>query len=98
MGKVVLSRKGTTQGDPLAMAMDALAVVALLRSIRTAGAAQVWFADDASASGYLESLRQWWDALVDKGPAYGYFPDVQNTWLVVKQHCVSKARTVFEGT
>ena len=70
-------REGTTQGDPLVMAMYSLVVVPLLRSIRTARAAQVWFAGDVSVSGYLDSLRQWWDALVDKGPAYGYFPNAQ---------------------
>ena len=83
MGKVILSREGTTQGDPLAMAMYALAVVPPLRSIRIVGAAQVWLAEDASASAYLDSLRQWWDALVDKGPAYGYFPNApkKRGWL-----------------
>ena len=98
MGKVILSRGGTTQGNPLAMAMYALAVVPLLRSIRTAGAALMWFADDVSASGYLDSPRKWWDALIDKGPANEYFPNGQKTWLVVKQHCVDKAQTAFEGT
>ena len=59
MGKVILSKEGTTQGDPLAMAMYALAVVPLLHAIATQGALQVWFADDASAGGRLLALRSW---------------------------------------
>ena len=59
MGKVILSKEGTTQGDPLAMAMYALAVVPLVHAIATQGALQVWFADDASAGGRLLALRSW---------------------------------------
>ena len=51
--------EGTTQGDPLAMAMYAVAVVPLVRSISTRGASQVWFADDSSAGGRLLALRLW---------------------------------------
>ena len=71
MGQVIFSQEGTTQGDPLAMAMYALAVVPLLRSIHTDGASQVWFTDDASGSGILNALRQWWDCLIQQGPAFG---------------------------
>ena len=47
-----------TQGDPLAMVMYALAVVPLIRQLRTVvpDAKQVWFADDATAVGSLSSI------------------------------------------
>ena len=56
------STEGTTQGDPLAMAMYALAVVPLIRRLRMVvpGASQAWFADDATAVGSLSMLLTWW--------------------------------------
>ena len=98
MGEVIHSMEGTTQGDPLAMAMYALAVVPLVRSISTHGASQVWFADDASAGGRLLALRLWWDALVQQGPLYGYFPNARKTWLVVKPEQLKDAEVVFVNT
>ena len=56
------STEGTTQGDPLAMAMYALAVVPLIRQLHTVvpDVRQVWFADDATAAGSLSSILDWW--------------------------------------
>ena len=58
----ISSTEDTTQGDPLAMAMYALAVVPLIGqlSARVPEACQAWFADDATAVGPLSSLFQWW--------------------------------------
>ena len=50
-GEMLLSREGTTQGDPLAMAMFALASEPLIQKVETMGAKQVWFADDAASGG-----------------------------------------------
>ena len=97
-GRSLLSREGTTQGDPLAMAMYALAMVPLQRSIRTEGSLHVWFADDATAGGRLRALRHWWDALVLLGPRFGYYPNSAKTWLVVKDEAFSEAQALFEGT
>ena len=54
----ISSTEGTTQGDLLAMAMYALAVVPLIRQLRTVvpDVRQVWFADDATAVGSLSSI------------------------------------------
>ena len=54
------STEGTTQGDPLTMAMDALAVVPLIRRLRAdvPEACQAWYADNATAVGSLSSLFQ----------------------------------------
>lgn len=78
-----LSAEGKTQGDPLAMSMYALAVVPLINRLYYL-ADQIWYADDASASGTISQLRQWWDALNENGPLYGYFPNASKTHLVVK--------------
>ena len=48
------STEGTTQGDPLAMGMYALAVIPLINSLHhhQLEVPQAWFADDATAAGY----------------------------------------------
>ena len=69
------STEGTTQGDPLVMAMFALAVVPLIRQLRTVvpDVRQVCFADDATAVGSLSSILDWWQCLSSVEPKFGYF-------------------------
>ena len=57
----ISSTEGTTQGDPLAMAMYALAIVPLIHKLRNNSpeVKQVWYADDAMGAGSCEGLRQW---------------------------------------
>ena len=64
----ISSTEGTTQGDLLAMAMYALAVTPLIRSLRhhQLNVSQVWFADDATAAGQLTPLLNWWKYLPQK--------------------------------
>ena len=51
-GEVIYSQEGTTQGDPFAMAMYAIATLPLIHHLaESASARQVWFADDATAGG-----------------------------------------------
>ena len=82
-GEVISSCEGTTQGDPLAMAMFALAVLPLIDSLKSE-VKQCWYVDDASAGGRLQDLKSWWDKLTLLGPQYGYFPNPEKTWLIVK--------------
>ena len=67
------SSEGTTQGDPLAMAMYALAIGPLIDKLRDAepDARQVWFADDATAAGKLATLRRWWQLITTTGSDFG---------------------------
>jgi len=60
-GNFVLSQEGTTQGDPLAMPMYALGVVPLIQKLAGIDVSQMWYADDASTGGSLQSLCAWWD-------------------------------------
>ena len=71
-GSALQSREGTTQGDPLAMAMFALATIPLISILLEERCKQNWFADDASSGGTLLNLRSWWDTLVERGPSFGY--------------------------
>ena len=56
-----MSTEGTTQGDPLAMVMYALAVTPLIRHLRSSDPAvsQVWYADDATGIGKCTVLWKW---------------------------------------
>ena len=55
----ISSTEGTTQGDPLAMAMYALATLPLIRQLQdtTPTVQQVWYADDATSAGSCLDLR-----------------------------------------
>ena len=97
-GEVIYSAEGTTQGDPLAMAMFAIAVRPLIDRLMSAETIQVWFADDASSGGVVQSLRKWWDLLEEYGPAYGYYPNATKTWLLAKAESLLAAQRAFEGT
>ena len=96
----LVSTEGTTQGDPLAIAMYALAVLPLIHRLRSAHPAvsQVWYADDATGFGTCSSLRKWWDTLSKLGPLFGYNPNAVKTYLVVKPKYVAAAGRSFAGT
>uniref|UniRef100_A0A1X7T2A3 Reverse transcriptase domain-containing protein n=1 Tax=Amphimedon queenslandica TaxID=400682 RepID=A0A1X7T2A3_AMPQE len=58
-GECIGSKEGTTQGDPLAMSMYAVASVPLIEELDdVATVYQLWYADDASALGSLNQLRK----------------------------------------
>lgn len=97
-GDTLYSTEGTTQGDPLAMAMFAIAVRPLVDRLMIAQTTQVWFADDASSGGAVFSLRKWWDLLVEHGPSFGYYPNAVKTYLLVKPESALDAQRAFEGT
>ena len=61
----ILSIEGTTQGDPLAMAMYmyAIATVPLINRLHPL-AHQIWYADNAAACGSLAQLHVWWKSLL----------------------------------
>ncbi|KAL5505646.1 hypothetical protein EMCRGX_G007111 [Ephydatia muelleri] len=91
------SQEGTTQGDPLAMLMYALAILPLIRRIAD-NVQQAWYADDAIATGSLKNLRIWWDKLVTVGPSYGYFVNAVKTWLITKEETHTRALDIFKDT
>ena len=98
-GIVLYSEEGTTQGDPLAMPMYALATIPLINQLGDpSNIIQVWYADDASVAGGLASIRSWWDKLSSIGPAFGYFPNATKTWLITKDSLLDKANEIFHDT
>ena len=94
------STEGTTQGDPLAMAMYALAVTPLIYQLRanTPDMQQVWFAEDATSAAFCSKLKVWWDDLAALRPTFGYYPNGSKPLLVVKQKHEEAARRLFRDT
>ena len=93
-GETFNSSEGMTQGDPLAMAMFALAMLPLIDKMN-GGVRQIWYADDASAGGKFDGLRAWWDKITQLGTEYGYYPNPAKTWLVVKEGHLETAHNTF---
>ena len=96
-GQCMMSREGTTQGDPLAMAMYAIATQSLIRRLNNI-IKQVQCADDFAAGANLESLKRWWDLLKEIGPHYGYYLNSSKTYIFAKQDVADTAREIFQGT
>ena len=71
-GGEILSTEGTTQGDPLAMAMYALAMRPLIdrQQMHCPTIKQEWYADDATGAGTCSELRTWWDSLLKQGQPF----------------------------
>ena len=89
-GKVLWSCEGTTQGDPLGMAMYAnvygnYAPTHRLQD-RNPTLQQVRFADNSAGMSDIAKLRRWWDDLQRFGPAFGYTVNPPKCWLIVKAH------------
>lgn len=96
-GESILSLEGTTQGDPLGLAIYAIGVQPLTKQLAD-HANQTWYADDSAAGAKLEHLKDWWMKLNELGPLYGYFPNKCKTSLLVKPEYLSKAEDLFGNT
>ena len=70
-GGKITSSEGTTQSDPMGMAVYALALLPLV-SLLWDELCQAWFADDAAATGQLLATRRWWIRLCELGHLIGY--------------------------
>ena len=75
-----------TQGDPLSMFMYAIGTLPLIRFLNDPGHwTQLWYADDASASGALPELCNWFNQLCSYGPSFGYYPEPTKSFVVVSE-------------
>ena len=91
-GEVTYSQEGTTQGDPLAMAMYAIATLPLVHHLAEFTAVrQVWFADDATVGGLHYHLKDYWDELEWTGPDIGYYANATKSLLIVKEEHYEQA-------
>ena len=80
--------------------MYALAVTPLINSLchHQPDVSQTWFVDDATAAGQLALVLQWWKQLLSLGSLYGYYPNANKTYLIVKPHLYDSAKQLFQDT
>ena len=104
-GFEIKSCEGTTQGDPIAMSVYAIAIIPLMLMVLEITsnssddvAKMVAYADDFTAGGTIESLKYWWDTLCKLGPKFGYYPQASKTWLIVKDAYVKKSNEIFKNS
>ena len=98
--ETITSEEGTTQGDPVAMAMYAIGLAKLQSKIchERTEVKQVAYADDLAGAGKIEKLRKWWDLILEQGPPQGYNPNARKSVLIVKPDCFQEAVEAFEDT
>ena len=92
---VLTSTEGTTQGDPLAMAIYGIGIIPLIELLQKPNVTQKWCADDGSAAGDLKSLREILDNLDVHGKAFGYNVKSSKCQLIVKKNCRESAIKIF---
>ena len=73
------SSKGTTQGDPTAISICAIAIIPLVLMIMEImstspdnASKMVAYTDDFTAGGTVKDLKYWWETLCELGPKFGY--------------------------
>ena len=93
----LFSREGVTQGDPLAMLLYGLAVLPLARKLKNPEKwKQNWYADDSACSAPLTLIFEWFELLIREGPKYGYFPELQKSFLVISPEFFDEAEHIFK--
>ena len=101
-GKEITSEEGTTQGDPIAMAMYALGILPLLyfnfdnQSFDTAK--RIAYTDDFTGIGRLQQLKYWWEDINKLGSYIGYFPKATKSYLIVKVEHIEEAKALFSSS
>ena len=88
--------EGTTQGDPIAGLVYAIAIIPLI--LRTVAYLQenasdtkaAGYADDLFGGGKLHGLKKMWD--------YGYNQQADKTWVIVKPKHLEETQRIFSGT
>ena len=102
-GGEIQSMEGTTQGDPAAMVIYAIAIIPLILMLveirmqdnnHTKKAA---YADDLTVAGPIDQIRIWWNTLCRLGPKFDYFPEGCKSWIIVRENAKERAQTIFDN-
>ena len=96
------SNEGTTQSDPVSIAIYGIRVTPLINIliniVITSPESQdgvLAGADNFSAARKLYDLRKWWDTLIIICPKFRYYPEPTKAWLVVKQYASQQTKRYF---
>ena len=92
-GKTLQSQEGTTQGDPLAMAMYGIAILPFIDLIQEINITQKWYADDGNVTGSLKDLKAVHQQLKKHGPAFGY--TLMKCNIIAKTENMKQAQSLF---
>ena len=71
--KIILSKKGTAQGNPLGMSWYRIGVIPLTNELKCEKIFQNWYLDDSIGLKMLLALRDWFVNMMKIEPTYGYF-------------------------
>ena len=97
----ILSKEGTTQGDPTSMEVYVLGSLPMLHSLldfvltNNPQTREVAFDDDLTVAGKIANIKNFWEKLATIGPKYGYFPKSTKSYLIVTKNCLKDAKTMF---
>ena len=103
-GGEIQSMEGTTQGDPAAMVIYAIAIIPLilmLLEIRMQDnnrTKTVAYADDLTVAGPIDQIKIWWNMLYRLAPKFGYFPEGSKSYIIVRENAKERAQTIFDNT
>ena len=102
-GGEIQSMEGTTQGDPAAMVIYAIAIIPLIlmlveiRMQDNNHTKTTAYADDLTVAGPIDQIRIWWNTLCRLGPKFGYFPEGSKSWITVRENAKERAQTIFDN-
>ena len=94
-GSEIQSLEGTTQGDPVAMAMYAIGILPLLL-LQHGEITRIAFADDFTGVGTIQQMKSWWKTIEEHGPYIGYYPNASKSVLIVKEQHTALAKVYFQ--
>ena len=94
----ILSSKGTTQGDLLAMAMYGIAILPLISRLHNDSLTQKWYADDDNVVDKLKKYQGTLRQAHSAGSQVKYLVNPRKCQLIFKPGGERQASTVFAGT
>ena len=99
--KIILSKEGATQGDPMAMPLYGISVAVLAEQLKHefSSPMQVWYADDFSATASGRAARPLMKRLGETGPSRGVFPEPSKSQYIRPAQVTKAAeRAATKGT
>ena len=100
----ILSKEGITQGDPTAMAVNALAATPLIQHLLEIMSSnkrypkEIAYTDDFTAAGSIKDIKCYWEHLNSFATFFDYYPKPSKSHLLVKSQCLETANVGFGST